>query len=51
MSVEIGKAWEPRPGAPPRGAQDAWLGPNRPPGKQKQTSQQTDKQTNKQIKR
>ena len=35
MSVQIGKAWEPRPGAPPRGAQDAWRGPNGPPGKQK----------------
>ena len=35
MSLEIGKAWEPRPGAPPRGAQDAWRGPNGPPGKQK----------------
>ena len=33
--MEIGKAWEPRPGAPPRGAQDAWRGPNGPPGRQK----------------
>ena len=35
VSLEIGKAWDPRPGAPPWGAQDAWRGPNRPPGQQK----------------